>query len=232
MAKKTQGKEETILNVQEVYSKTELFFEKNRKQLTIGLGAIALAFATFFGYQYLYKKPKEVEASNKMFVPESWAEMDSLEWAVNGNGETEGMLAIAEQYSGTKVGMRANYWCGVYYRNKAQYSEAINHFKKADFDDNAVGITAIGNVGDMYVMENNLEEGAEWLEKAAKKASSSDAKDYLYPFYALKAAKVQLELNKDDRAKTLLNEIVKNYDKKSAEYGEAEKLLAYVKAKA
>jgi hypothetical protein len=129
------------------------------------------------------------------------------------------------------VGKRAHFWCGVYYRDKkADFATALDHFKKADFDDEALGIEAMGCVGDMYIMQNDIEEGASWLEKAAKRANNSDSRDFTGPVYGLKAAKAYLELGKNDRAKSLLQYVVDNYDKKGPDYADAEKLLAYVKA--
>jgi TPR repeat protein len=83
----------------------------------------------------------------------------------------------------------------------------------------------------MYVMNNNLEEGASWLEKAAKQANNSASRDFTGPLYNLKAGKVYMELGKDDKAIALLQYVVDNYEKRSTEYGESEKLLSYLKAK-
>jgi len=231
MAKKDQIKEETLVDVQQVYTNTEMFLEKNRKALTIGIGAVALVFAGFFSYQHFIKMPKDVEAANSVFMADLWSEMDSLEWAVNGKDEHEGYEALAAKYDGTIVGKRAHFWCGVYYRDKkADFATALEHFKKADFDDNSVGIQAIAAVGDMYIQQGNVEEGANWLDKAVKRASSSESKDFSVPFYGLKAAKAFLELGNNTKAKVILENVVDNYDKKGQEYGEAAKLLAYIKA--
>ncbi len=231
MAKKDETKSETIIDVQQVYDNTEAFFEKNRKPILIGLIAVAVAFAGFFGYQYGVKGPKESKASDAAMYAEIWAGRDSVELAFKGNSEFEGFESIASAYSGTKAGDRANFWCGVYYRDIAKdYTTALDYFKKVDFSDDAVGVEVTGSIGDMYIMQGNIEEGASWLDKAAKRANKSDSRDFTGPMYSLKAAKAYLELGKNDRAKSLLQYVVDNYDKKGSEYGEAEKLLSYIKA--
>ncbi len=231
MSKQTTKKAETIVDVQQVYTRTEMFLENNRKALSVGLIAFIGLFGGFMAYQYLYKKPKEVEAGNAAIRADLWAEQDSLEWAVMGQGEFEGYESIASKFSGTKVAMRAHFWCGVYFRdNKADYAAALEHFKQADFDDEAVGVEVTGCVGDMYVMTGDIEKGASWLEKAAKQANSSESRDFTGPIYGLKAAKAYMELGKNDKAVSLLQYIVDNYDKKGQEYGESEKLLAYLNA--
>jgi TPR repeat protein len=149
-----------------------------------------------------------------------------------GDANFEGYEAIAANYSGTKVADRAHFWCGVYYRDVAKdYTTALDHFKQVGFSDEALSVEVTGCIGDMYVMNNNLEEGASWLEKAAKQANNSASRDFTGPLYNLKAGKVYMELGKDDKAIALLQYVVDNYEKRSTEYGESEKLLSYLKAK-
>lgn len=232
MAKQDKKGNDTIVDVQEVYTKTELFLENNRKPLMIGVGVIAALIGGYFAYQFGYKKPKEAEASNAIYMADLYSEMDSLEWAINGHDGSLGYLQIAQDYSGTLVGKRANYWCGVYYRDiKLDYQQALDFFKKADFEDNTVGVLATGAVGDMYIQLGQTEEGASWLEKAAKQANNSDSRDQSGPYFGLKAAKAYLELNDTKKAQSLLEYILDNYDKKQPEGMEAAKILAFIKSK-
>ncbi len=231
MAKQKETKSAPVVDVQQVFDNTEVFFEKNRKPLLIGLIAIAVVFAGFFGYQYGIKAPKEKKANDAAMHAEIWAGRDSLEWAFAGKDGFEGFESIAANYAGTAAGNRANFWCGVYYRDiKKDYATALEYFKKADFNDDAVGVEVTGCIGDMYIMQGNIDEGAMWLEKAAKRANNSDSRDFTGPMYSVKAAKAYLELGKKDRAISMLQYVVDNYDRKGTEYGEAEKLLAFLKA--
>lgn len=229
MAKKET--QESGIDLQEIYTRSESFLEQNRKKIMIGVGAVAVVFAGFFAFQYLYLEPKEKEAANAMWRAQQYFEIDSLEWALNGHDQYDGFETIAQKYSGTKAGKLSHYYLGIIYRDKADYETALNHFKEADFNDDVVGVIAVGNVGDMYVQLNNYEEGATWLEKACREAASAPSKAYLAPVYGLKAAKVYLELQKDDKAISVLEKITDGYDTKTPEYGEAEKLLSMLKAR-
>lgn len=232
MSKQDTKKDETIVDIQQVASKTEQFFEKNRKTISIVMGGIVVVLGGFFAFQFLYKKPREVEASNAATRADLLVELDSIRLAVQGDANFEGYEAIAANYSGTKVADRAHFWCGVYYRDIAKdYNAALEHFKQASFDDEAMSVELTGCIGDMYVMSNDLEQGASWLEKAAKQANSSASRDFTGPLYNLKASKVYMELGNNSKAEALLQYVVDNYDKRSQEYGEAEKLLALLKAK-
>lgn len=227
----TQKNDNTSTDMQEVYGKAESFFEKNRKAFLIGGGGLLAVIAGFLAYQFLIKNPKEKEANNAIWKAIQMQEIDSTDAALNGGPDFAGFEEIATKYDGTKAGKIAHYWCGINYRDKGEFQAALDHFKKADFDDQAVGVLAIGNVGDMYVQLGNFEEGASWLEKAAKRAGSSDSRNFTAPQYLLKAAKVYIELGKDDKAKSLLQDAVDNYDNRSQEWGEATRLLAMLKAR-
>lgn len=227
----TQKNDNAAIDMQEVYGKAESFFEKNRKAFLIGGGGILAVIAGFLAYQFLIKNPKEKEANNAIWKAIQMQEVDSSAAALNGGPDFAGFEEIADKYDGTKAGKIAHYWCGVNYRDMGEFEKALEHFKKADFDDQALGVIAIGNVGDMYIQLGNIEEGASWLEKAAKRAGSSDSRNFTAPQYLLKAAKAYMELGKDDKAKSLLQDAVDNYDNRSQEWGEATRLLAMLKAR-
>lgn len=226
-----EQKEEVIVNVGDVYTKTERFVDKNRKVLAIGLAGVAVLFVLFFAWQYLYKNPREKEAANSIWRAQQWLEAEDQELALTGDSEYEGFEGVLENYSGTKAARLAHYYSGVIYRDRGDYETALGHFLKADFNDETVGVFAMGNVGDMYVELDNLEEGAKWLEKAARAAAGSDGRDFLGPLYLLKSAKVYIELGRDNKAKGLLQQVTDNFDSKSPEHGEAAKLLAMLKAR-
>ena len=231
MAKQDAQKEETIVDIQQVASKTEQFFEQNRKTISLVMGAIVLVVGGFFAYKFLIEKPNEEKASIAAIRADLLIEMDSIRLAVQGGENFEGYEAIATNYSGTKVADRAHFWCGVYYRDIAKdYNAALEHFKQASFDDEAMSVEVTGCIGDMYVMNGDLEQGGSWLEKAAKQANASASRDFTGPLYNLKAAKVFMEAGNNSKAQSLLQYVVDNYEKRSPEYGEAEKLLSYLKA--
>ena len=232
MSKQDVTKDEGIVDIQQVASKTEQFFEQNRKTISIAMGAIIVVLGGFFAFQFLYKKPREVEAGNAAIRPDLLVEIDSIRLAVMGDANFEGYEAIATNYSGTKAAGRAHFWCGVYYRDIAKdYNAALEHFKQAAFDDEANSVTVTGCIGDMYIMMNDMEQGASWLEKAAKQANASDSRDFTGPLLNLKAGKAYMELGNNSKAEALLQFVIDNYDKRSQEYGEAEKLLSFLKAK-
>jgi tetratricopeptide (TPR) repeat protein len=205
------------------------FYATNKKNITIALGVVGVAVVGYVAYTFLYANPRQSSAEQALWRVEQWAEMDSMKWVLDGDGQNEGALSIMESYSGTPAAEKATYYAACAKRNAGDFQGALDLFKEVDFNDNTVGIQAIGNVGDMYVELGQLDEAANWLEKAAKKAMASDAKDALAPVYLMKAARVQLERKDNAKAMALLQDVVDNF-KRTQEYSEAAKLLAFVQA--
>lgn len=220
------------IKVDELYSGTEVFLEKNRKIITSVLVGVVGVFIGFYAFGYFYQEPKEAEAAKAVIQADLYIDIDSLERAVLGNGEFMGYEEIATAHSGTKAAERAHFYCGVYYRDiKKDYQTALDHFKQADFSEDVMAVKLNGCIGDMYVDLGNLEEGAAWLEKAARAANSSNSKDYAAPYFNLKAAKVYMELGKNDKAIALLKSTTDNFDNSVPEFAESEKILASLSAK-
>ncbi len=221
MAKKNQ-QEETIVDVQEVYTKTEVFVDKNRKILTGVVLALAVVVAGYFAYTKLYKLPKEQSAAESMWKAEEYFSMDSLELAMNGDDLYPGFEEIAREYGSTKAGLRANYYLGVIYRDRGDFATALEHFEKAaDLNDEAVSCFAIGNIGDMHVEQGDTEKAVKFFEKAARQSDN----EFTRPLYLMKAARVYMELGNNDAAKKNFKEITSDYPTAS-EFKDAQKYLA------
>ena len=152
MAKKKDEKSEVIVDVQEVYSKSEKFIETNKMPITIGLGVIVLIIAAFAFYYKIYLPPIESEAQENMFWAEQQFEKDSLNLAINGDGGVNmGFIDIVETYSGTKSANLAHYYLGIAYRNTGKFEDAIYELKEFSSDDVILSAIALGAIGDSYM---------------------------------------------------------------------------------
>jgi tetratricopeptide (TPR) repeat protein len=205
------------------------FYAKNKKNVQIAGGALIVVVGGWLAYQFLYLGPRNKEANEALWRVEQWVEMDSMNWVLQGNGEFIGAEELMNKYSGTVAAEKAKYYTACAKRNNGDFQGALDLFKDVDFNDNTIGIQAIGNAGDMYVELGQFDDAADWLQKAAKKAMSSDSKDALAPFYLMKAARVQVERQDFASAKELLQEVVDNF-KRSQEIGEAQKMLGWIEA--
>lgn len=100
MAETTQQKD---LDVSEVYTKTELFVDKNKKPLTIGAGVLVAIVLVVIGYQQFVVKPKTAQALEDIWKAQYYFEIDSLDLALNGDGQWMGFEAVADEYGSTPL---------------------------------------------------------------------------------------------------------------------------------
>src|SRR5665648_280029 len=156
MAKnKKDASPQTISNVEQTLTRTEQFLEENYKTLLIVLGVlVALVGIVWLGKLYINKRNDE--AQSQMYQAERYLEMDSLNLALNGDGNYLGFLDIARDYKFTNSGNLALYCAGICYLNLGNYQEAIGFLNKYSKKDKVIGSLAIGATGDAYVESGDL----------------------------------------------------------------------------
>lgn len=214
MSKNTAENEELIVDVQEVYSKTETFIEDNKKVLSIVILGAIIVIGSYFGYKKLIIAPMEIEAQSDMFMAEKYFEQDSLQLAINGDGLNYGFLDIVDEYSGTKAANLAHYYLGICYRNIGDYEYAIEELKSFSSDDVMISTVAIGAIGDSYMELNDIDEAINYYEKAV---SHGDNK-LTSPIYLFKAGLAYEENQDFEGAKKKYKSIKADYpDSKEAQ---------------
>jgi len=224
MAKKTKEENpQTMKNVESTLTSTEQFLELHYKELLIALGVLVLLIGIFWvGRIYLGKQNEE--AQSQMYQAERYLEMDSLNLALNGDGNYLGFIDIANDYKFTKSGNLARYSAGICFLHLGQYEEAIDYLEKYSGKDKLIGSIAIGALGDAYVELGDLETGVAKYIKAADFADNS----FNTPLYLMKAGEIY-ELNNN------FAEALKLYERIQAQYPEStegmsiEKYIARVK---
>ncbi len=225
MAKKVEKIEEKIIAVESALSRTEHFFEENYKVVMGIVGGIIVIVLGVFGYIKYVQQPREREAQSQMFVAQHYFEMDSLNLALNGDGNAMGFLAIADEYSSTKAGNLAQYYSGICYLKIGDFDNAISHLEEFSSKDEILSCMAIGAIGDAY-----LEKGDQ--ETALKKyLEASENKDNLFttPMFLMKAGLVYEMQNKWDESLKLYQRIKKDYHK-SYEANDIEKYIGRAEA--
>ena len=125
MAKKTDKNEELIVDVEEVYSKTETFVNENKNTLSGIIAALVIIVGGYFAYTSFYLAPLQEEAQQEMFMAEKYFTMDSLDKAVYGDGLYPGFIDIVDEYGSTKAGNLANYYLGISFLKMGQFESAI-----------------------------------------------------------------------------------------------------------
>lgn len=222
MSKET--KDEPIVDVEQAFSKTELFIEENKKSLIIIASAIVILVGGYFAYKYWYVADQEVAAQKEIYMAEQYFEKDSLDKAMNGDGNALGFTQIADDYSVTPSGNLAEYYLGICYLKKGQYQDAITHLEAFKGKDMIVGPIATGAIGDANMELGKTEEAITYYLKAAEQTNNQ----FTTPIYLKKAAMANEDKgNYADAVK--LYERIKNEFSETMEGKEMDKYIARAK---
>jgi tetratricopeptide (TPR) repeat protein len=210
MAKKIKEENpQGLKNVEETLTRTERYLEQNYKLLLTVLGSVVVLVGIFWlGKLWLNKKSDE--AQSQMYQAQRWLEMDSLNLALNGDGNYLGFLDIAKSYSMTKAGNLAKYSAGICYLHLGEYDNAIEYLSKYSKKDKLIGSVAVGAIGDAYVESGDLDKGSAKYIEAADLAKNS----FNSPVFLMKAGQIY-ELQKK------YADAMKMYERIQAEYPES-----------
>jgi tetratricopeptide (TPR) repeat protein len=220
-------KDEPMVNVNETISKAENYLEDNKKSLSIIGGAIILLVGGYFAWTKLYIAPLEEEAQSQMFMAEGYFEKDSLDKAINGDGQFYGFKAITEKYNLTPSGNLAHMYLGLCYLNRGKFEEAIAELKEYDKgDDLMLGPISIGARGDAYSELGKTDEAIDQYIKA----SETNKNNFTTPIYLMKAAGLYESQNNFVEALKLYEQVKTNFAE-SREGKQVEKYISLAKAK-
>ena len=223
----TKG-EEMIENPEvlaEQISKTEEFLEQNKKMVFSVGGALAVIVAAYFLYNYWITNQSQA-AQNEMFQAVYYFEADSLDKALNGDGNNLGFLDIIAEYSMTDAANLAHYYAGACFLKKGEYISAVDQLDDYSSSDLLIQARAYALIGDANLEMGNREEAVSYYKKAANYNSN----EYTSPTYLIKAAVVYELLEDYSSALDCYNIIVEEYVN-SSEYQTARKHKARLEGK-
>lgn len=221
MVNKKSNTEEVIVDVQEVYSKSEAFINENKNTISVIVAAIAVIIGSYFAYNSFYLAPLQEEAKKQMFIAEKYFAKDSMNLAIYGDAQNLGFLEIANQYSGTKAANLSNYYLGIAYLKTGQYEAAIEALDDFDGDETIVESIRYGAMADAYMELGDLNKAVTNYEKAAQKVKNN----FTSPMYLLRAGQTYELLGNYDEAIKAYKKIKENYNT-STEATEVNKYIA------
>lgn len=209
MAKKTKEaeNEELIVDVEEVYSKTEDFINQNQNLILGVVGAIVAVVVGFYAYNRVYLEPLEEEASGQMFMAEQYFQKDSFDLALNGDGNYLGFLDVADEYGNTASGNLAHYYAGICYLHAGQYEDAIDELESYDAAGEMLGPVALGAIGDAHMELGETDEALNYFEKAA----DANDNDFTAPIFLQKAGFAAEKAGKFDKAIDYYTQVKEKY---------------------
>ena len=205
-------------------SKTEQYLEKNKKAVIIALGSIAVIVSGFFLGRY-YLNNQNYQAQADMFQAVYYFESDSLDLALNGDGNNYGFLDIIDNYGLTKAADLANFYVGAIYLKEGEFEKAIDYFSDFSGDDIVIQARCYSLIGDAYMELNDFRNASEYYTRAADYKPN----EYMSPIYLVKAAEAYERLMDFESASDCYGTIIKEYPE-SSEYQNARKHKARLDA--
>lgn len=225
MGKRTEQKTDLLESevLQEKILHAENWLERNPKILLGIAGILLLVVGGYFGFKY-YKDQQEAEAQRQMFQAVFYFEADSLNLALNGDGNNLGFLDIIEDFGITDAANLANFYTGAIYLKQGKFELARLYLDDFSSNDLLVQARAYSLIGDTHMEEGNFEDAAKWYEKAADYKPNK----FFSPAYLMKAALAYEQLNENEKAREMYDEVINKYWD-SAEYQNARKFKARLK---
>ena len=217
--------DQRLENIEETLTRTEQFIVDNQRTISIVAAAVVVVILAWFGYQRYYVQPRTAEAQEQMFQAQRYFELDSLDKALYGDGNSLGFMDIVDDYGMTDPGNLANYYAGIIYLKKGEYRQAIDYLEAFDGEDHMVGPMATGAIGDAYLELGDLSKGAAYYLEAA----NQDNNNFTSPLFLLKAGQTYELLKSYDEAIRAYERIRDDYPK-STEARTIEKYLGRAKA--
>ncbi|MDX8554934.1 tetratricopeptide repeat protein [Tenacibaculum gallaicum] len=214
----TQSTTAEVFNtLDDTANKSEEWIEKNSKPLFYGLVAVAALILVYLAYNKFIAEPTQQEASNELAYPRTFfdkantsagAIADSLyTLGLEGGDGKYGFIDVAEQFSGTKAGNLANYYAGISYLKMKKYEEAIEYLSNFSSDDELLGPTALGAIGDAFADINQPEDALDYYQQAANKKDNQ----FTTPLFLFKAAQIAMNLKEYSKAEKFYTTIKEKY---------------------
>ena len=158
---------QTIQSNEEVIAKAKDFWTRYSK-IIIGVGGgLLLLVGGYYVYQNYFEKPKEEKAADAMFKAEEYYRLDSINLALNGDGQYAGFLRIISKYGGTDAANLARFYAGSCYLKLDDNTNAIKQLKEFSTDAKQIQQRAYKLLGDAHADLGKNAEALNYYKKAA-----------------------------------------------------------------
>jgi tetratricopeptide (TPR) repeat protein len=201
-------KVQDIVEVNENLRSGAGFWEKNQKAIIGVAAAIILVIGGWLLYKNLVVKPKEESAGEAMYKAEEYFRNDSLNVALNGDGQNKGFLYIIKNYGGTKAANLSQFYAGVIYLKNHDFNNAVKYLKDFSTESKQIQMIAYGRLGDAYSELGKKDDAVEYYKKAGKEFQEDEfnASEFLF-----RAGYLLETMNKNSEAVEVYKEIKEKF---------------------
>jgi predicted negative regulator of RcsB-dependent stress response len=183
-------------------SKTEAFFEKNKKAIIIAVVAIIAIVVGAILFNNYYLEPRANEASTELAKSQELFDQQQYDKAL------VGFQKVASDYSSTDAGNLAQLYIGLCQAQQGKWQEAVNALESfSSKGDQMISPAAEGALGNAYANLKQLDKAVEHLKKAAEMADNNS----LSPTFLIQAGEILESQGKKDEALKLYQEVKEKY---------------------
>ena len=183
-------------------TKTEAFFEKNKKAIIIAVVAVIAIVVGAILFNNYYLEPRANEASTELAKSQELFDQQQYDKAL------AGFQKVASDYSSTDAGNLAQLYIGLCQANLGKWQEAVNALESfSSKGDQMISPAAEGALGNAYANLKQLDKAVEHLKKAAKMADNNS----LSPTFLIQAGEILESQGKKDEALKLYQEVKEKY---------------------
>ena len=214
-------------SLEQALSKSEQFFENNKKTIFGCLIAIIVIIAGSMLYVAKVAQPRQIKAAEAIFPGENYFVNGDFTTALNGDAYGfEGFEELAKQYKSTKAGKLAGLYAGLCYAQLDSLEMAQKYLAKFSGNDQMVAPAALGALANCYATAGQYNKAISTFEKAAKKANNN----LLSPYFYMQAGIIYESIDKPAQALKIYKMIKAKYPE-SNEGIEADKYIARLTSK-
>ena len=191
------------------------------------LTALIITVGGYYYYKNIYLPDLEIEAADQLYTSAlNYFKQDSLQLALNGDGQNFGFNEIISEYSGTKSADIASYYAGISEYKLGNYETAIDRLNSFKSDEDILNSVVKSLIGDCYSQLKQYDEALTYYEYAADICQEKNLKS----MFLFKASQMCIELNKFDLSLEHLQKI-KTKLKGTYYYRDIDKYISMVKSK-
>lgn len=160
------------------------FWNKNRNWLIAVIGLAVVVGGGWFAYLQFYKLPREQKAQDALFKAEEYYRQDSIQKALNGDGQHAGFLKVIDSYSGTESANLACFYAGSCFIKLDNYEKAVKYLSDFSSTEKLTQARAYKLMGDAYADWGKSAEALDAYKKAGRHFKEDEANSPEYLFLA------------------------------------------------
>ena len=167
--------------------------DKKNRGIVYGVGALIVAIVLGVIFLRYWSSTQNAEAHTELTQAVFYFESDSLNKALNGDGNNYGFLQIIDKFGSTDAGNLSRFYAGAVYMKLESYDNAVRYLEDFSSSDDMIAARAKSLVGDARMELNDYGAAVSAYQSATNLTSD---KSELQPIYLMKLA-VALEENGD-----------------------------------